>query len=216
MPKPFLMRGLAAVAVVGGLAFAGCAPSDSSQEQPSPSTSSSSDALSQMIEEGLAEAESDFQREVLTKAKRSGEVSEADWKEANNRYKTCLADQGYDVELIFQGSKVQTIRDAEEGEAGDANNADTQKRQQVDIECYAKTSAFINEIYDYINGTGGMDGDQVQRAVLQCLLDRGLVPKDTTYDEFLADLDQGEGQQFNPKGGPNEEKIMECWVEMTT
>lgn len=216
MPKPFLMRGLIALTVVGGLALAGCAASTNDQEAPPPSSSTSSDALEQLIEDGLAEAESDFQKEVLTKAKQSGEISEADWKEANNRYKSCLADQGYEVELVFQGSKVQTIRDAEEGETGDPNNPNTQKRQRIDIECYAKTSAFINEVYDYINGNGGMDGDQMQRAVLQCLLDRGLVPKDTTYDEFLADLDQGDGQQFNPEGGPDEEQIMECWIEMTT
>lgn len=216
MPKSFLRRGLVALAVVSGLALAGCAPSATTQEPVPPSTSSSSDALNQLIEDGLAEAGSDFQKEVLTKAKQSGEISEADWKEANNRYKSCMADQGYEVELVFQGSKVQTIRDAEEGETGDADNSVNRKRQQVDIECYAKTSAFINEVYDYINGTGSMDGDQIQRAVFKCLVDRGLVPKDTTYDEFLADLEQQGGKGFNPEGGPHEAEIRACWVETTT
>ena len=42
------------------------------------------------------------------------------------------------------------------------------------------------------------------------------MPNGTSYDEFLADLEQQNGQGFNPDGGPDEELIAACWVEMTS
>lgn len=219
MDKKPLKLGLATLALIGGLVVAGCAASPVQGGTPAQTTPDESDTLNEMIDRGLAESKSEFQTEVLTQAKSDGEISEANWKEANNLYKSCLSEQGYEVELIFQGSKVLTSGVADADDPGDPGNPDdpaTKQRQQVDVECYSKTSAHINEIYDYLNGNGGMDGDQVQRAVLQCLLDRGLVPEDTSYDEFLADLEQQNGLGFNPEGGPDEEKIRACWIEMTT
>lgn len=216
--QPFKF-GLAALTLLGGLLLAGCSSSPGAEEASTRTTPDDSDVLSEMIDRGLAESQSEFQTEVLTRAKSDGEISEADWKEANNRFKSCLSEQGYEVELLFQGSKVLTtavVEPDDMGGRGDPDDPETKRQQEATGECYSKTSAHINEIYSYINGDGGFDGDQMQRAVLECLIDRGLAPKDTTYDEFVTDLEQQNGQGFHPDGGPNEDEIQACWIEMTT
>jgi len=217
------LRSLATLAFAAAVLLTGCtAGSPSAAEPPAgPSAGStdggggagSSDMLDQMIADGLANAKSDFQREVLTQAQETGTISEADWKEAHSQEKKCLADQGYTVEMIYEGTKVLTQSEIDENES----SADAEKRKQASMECYEKTSSFINEIYSYLNGDGeaGMDGDTVQRAVLACLIERELVPAELAYDEFVADLEQNDGKQYAPNGQPNEEEIAQCWIENT-
>lgn len=128
---------------------------------------------------------------MLTQAKESGQISEADWKEANNRYKTCLSENGHKVELVYEGSRVLIMEEGSPGMSAQDMQASGQERSKDDLECYGKTSAFINEVYTYLNGGSDKpDGDTTQRAVLTCLIDRKLVPANTTYDEFVADLEQ--------------------------
>lgn len=208
-----LRRALAGLALVSVLALAGCS-STPPEPRPSNSGSNGSETLTQMIDTGLANAQSDFQEEVLTEAKKTGQISEADWKEANNRYKTCLTEQGFQVEIIYRGSTVQIQGEVD----GKQTPADREARQKADLSCYQKTAAHINEIYAYLNDDGsgnGLDGDTVQRAVLACLIDRELAPADTTYDEFVADLEQNDGKQFAPNGQDNEAEITKCWMENT-
>lgn len=170
MQTSLLRRAAACLALVAAMALAGCAGSPSA----SPSAASndgSSDALTQMIDDGIAQAQSDFQKEVLTRAKETGTISEADWKEANNRYKACLSEQGIQAEIVYQGSKVQV----QAVQSGKDTPESREASQKADLACYQKTSAFINEIYAYLNDDGsgnGMDGDTAQRAVLKCLIDR--------------------------------------------
>ncbi|MCX4471354.1 hypothetical protein OOK41_13725 [Micromonospora sp. NBC_01655] len=209
---------LAALCVTSALALTGCSTApETPAAEPSvaaPSDGGGAGAVDKLIRDGLANAKSDFQKEVLTTAKDTGKISEADWKEANNRFKDCLAAKGYQIELIFQGSKVLTQTVAG---SGDRSEADKQADAKASQECYEKTSAFINEVYALLAGGGQEkpDGDATQRAVLACLIDRGLVPEDTKYDEFLADLEQG-GKQFTPQqGSKNEAAVAKCWVENT-
>ncbi|MFB9748107.1 hypothetical protein [Leifsonia shinshuensis] len=175
----------------------------------------SSDAaptLDSLISDGLRQAKSEFQKEVLTKARETGSISEADWKEANNRYKACLDEQGYAADLLYDGSKVLMAFDADSNESEAAKKT----RQAADLACYQKTSAFINEVYAYLNGGSDRpDADAVQRAVLACLIDRKLVPADTSYDQFLADLEQNEGKQFGAQSAADEEAVTKCWIENT-
>lgn len=207
--------GGALLAATLALTFTGCS-STPEVKTPAPPTQSEqsgqSDALTQLIEEGLAQAGSDFQVEVLTKAKETGQISEADWKEANNRFKECMADLGRDVEIVYEGSRALVME-----EAGTLNEDDMEgsaaDRNQDTVQCQKKTNGFINEIYEYINGNSAGSSDDVQRAVLNCLIERELVPADTTYEQFVTDLEQNEGKQYS--GGDNEDEITACWIENT-
>lgn len=210
------IRGVLLAATLA-LTFTGCSstPKADTPAQPSQTEQSGqSDALTQLIENGLAQAGSEFQIEVLTKAKESGQISEADWKEANNRFKECMADLGRDVEIVYEGSRALVMEEANtlnknemEGSAADRN--------QDTVQCQKKTNGFINEIYEYINGNSAGSADDVQRAVLSCLIERELVPADTTYEQFVTDLEQNEGKQYSPSGGENEDEITACWIENT-
>ncbi|MDJ1370252.1 hypothetical protein C7K25_02495 [Gulosibacter molinativorax] len=210
------------LALAGALLITGCASTETDPAPASPDANvidgGNTSTLDLLISDGLANAQSDFQREVLQEARESGQISEDDWKEANNQYKACLVAKGYEVEVIYNGTDVLIQGEAETEGTVDEQKAAGELRQQADRECYEKTSAFINEIYSYLNGgqqAGGLDGDTVQRAVLACLIDRDLVPSDTSYDGFLADLEQNGGKQFTPNGQENEEDIAACWVENT-
>lgn len=167
-----------------------------------------SDTLTQMIDEGLANAQSDFQRKVLEKAKKTGKISEADWKEANNQNKECMASLGYDIEITYEGSKVLMLMEAEGGEDDPAN----EKRRQDSIECGDKTSAYINEIYSYLVGDQP-DGDEQLRAIFNCIIENELAPKDTTFDEFESDLEQNDGKQYGMSDDPDGAEITKCWTD---
>lgn len=167
-----------------------------------------SDTLSQMIDEGLANAQSDFQKEVLVRAKKTGKISEADWKEANNQTKECMAALGYDIDITYEGSNVLMFMDAE----GDEDDPANKKRRQDSMECGDKTSAYINEIYSYLAGDQP-DGDEQLRAVFDCIIENELAPKDTTFDEFEADLEQNDGEQYGMSDDPDKTGITKCWTD---
>lgn len=178
-----------------------------------PQGSTESPSVDRLIEEGLANAKSDFQREVLTKVRDSGSLSEADWKEANTQRAQCLQDKGFAVEIIYDGADVLLQADVPAEDVG-PSGAEDSGLSSADQECYEKTSAFINEIYSSLNGGAqSVDSDGVQRAVLQCLIDRELVPADTSYEEFVTDLEQNEGKQFSPQGTGDNDPIAACWTE---
>lgn len=174
----------------------------------------SENTLQALIDDGLANAKSDFQKEVLNKAQKSGEISEADWKEANEQYKSCLIDAGQDVELVYEGSQVLVKGEVNEG--GEPGDDEAQQREhEEDAECYEKTSMYINEIYAYLNDDGSeQNHEEVERAVYDCLIETGVIPKDTTFDEFSSELSKDEGPQISNEETPVDEQA-ECWEKVT-
>ncbi|UBH05876.1 hypothetical protein K8P10_001387 [Leucobacter sp. Psy1] len=194
-------------AVLTALLLAGC--TSGSPEEPAPEEP---ETLAQMIEEGLANAQSDFQREVLEKAKETGEISEADWKEANNQKKECMAAMGYEMDVVYEGSKVLWIMDLDEAEDEEAQK----KRDRDTIDCSEKTSAYIDEIYSFLAGDQpGADGSDPLRAVFDCLVKNDLIPKDTTFDEFQASSGYDEDEQPSDEESPEDEAIAKCWADNT-
>lgn len=203
----------AALALVAGLFLTGCsaaadpdgsAPVSSTQQADSGATEDAN--LATLIDRGLQEVQSDFQREVLQKAKDTGELSEADWKEANNRFVQCAEDGGLEVELMYQGAEVQYISPAGE----DSTEEQRAMENELVLECEMKTNAFIKEVYAYLNQSGGSGEDYaMERAIMACLVDRDLAPEDITFEQFMADLETGTSE-FAP--GASEEHAA-CWME---
>lgn len=170
----------------------------------------STDTLQELIDDGLANAKSDFQKQVLKKVQEKGELSEADWKEANEQYKACLIAAGHDVELVYEGTQVLIKGKVSEG--GEPGDEEAQQRErEQDTECYEKTSMYINEIYAYLNDDGSeQDHEEVERAVHECLIDTGVLPESTTFEEFSAELKKDEGPQISNEDTPEDEQA-ECW-----
>lgn len=201
---------LALTCLVSMLGVSGCATTGTSSETGTAAGTSGQVTLEQIIADGLSDAKSDFQKEVLTKVQETGTISEADWKEANSMQAACMTEKGYPTEVIYEGTKVILKTEAAPG----AGEAESEAERADTIECYDKTSAYINEAYAYINGgPNQVDPDAVQRAVLQCLIDGGLVPAETSYEEFVADLQQNEGKQYSPAEGENADATAACWRE---
>lgn len=199
---------LAAIVLPLSLLLSGCA------EDTEMRVDKSTNALQELIDDGLANAKSDFQKEVLNQAQKSGEISEADWKEANEQYKSCLIAAGQDVELVYEGAQVHVRGEAKEGGDPTDEKAQQQEREQ-DIECYEKTSMYINEIYAYLNGDGSEhDSEEIERSVYDCLIETGVIPPETTFDEFSSELSKDEGPQISNEDTPEDEQA-ECWEKAT-
>ncbi len=207
MPN-YLVRGSTiCAALLCSLFLIGCSTLPA---HPSGSTEDDSGVLGKMLDDGLANAPSEFQQEVLMKFKKSGVLGESEWKEANNRRKNCFIEKGYAAEVVYVGSNAQMRVEVE----GVETPAEQERRRQVDVDCYQQTSAYINEIYDYLNGgSHRYEGDAVERAVFECLVKRELIPHHTKYDEFLSDLENNEGKQFSSNGSKNGEDFSRCWAE---
>lgn len=190
------------------LLLSGCAEDSEARVDESENT------LQALIDDGLANAKSDFQKEVLSKAQESGEISEADWKEANEQYESCLIDAGQNVELVYEGSQVLVKGEVNEG--GEPGDDETRQREREEnAKCYEKTSMYINEIYAYLNDGGTeQDHEEVERAVYECLIETGVIPKDTTFDEFASELAKDEGPQISNEETPVDEQA-ECWEKVT-
>ncbi|KAB1638839.1 hypothetical protein [Pseudoclavibacter terrae] len=170
--------------------------------------------LGQIISDGLTNAKSETQREVLAKAQETGVISESDWKEANARYAECMNDKGYNAEIVYEGADAFLQTEEAAGQGDDQGAAPDGAVQEDGHECYDKTSAFINEAYSLINGgQSAVSPEEMQRAVLQCLIDRELVPADTTYEEFVADLEQNDGKQYSPQSTEEGDPFAACWME---
>lgn len=203
----------ASLSLVLAAVLGGCSTNTSSSAEED-STAQTSDSVSELIEDGLANAQSEFQREVLEKAQKSGTISEADWKEANNQFLDCMIDKGHDMELVYEGSQVMVRGEAGANEAPGGDEAEQTARQEDFSDCSAKTSDYINEIYSYLNSDGStQDPEEIERAVYDCLIESEVIPKDTTFDEFSRELSSGEGTQVTDENTP-EGEYDACWEKV--
>ncbi|WP_029088612.1 hypothetical protein [Brevibacterium album] len=184
---------------------------DPAAPQEQPAGSGADDTLAQLIDKGLEQVQSDFQREVLQKAKETGEVSEADWKEANNRLAQCAKDGGLEIELMYQGAEVQYISPA----GTDSTEETRAKENELILECEMKTNAFIKDAYAYLNGSQGPGEDYaLERAVLACLIDKELVPEGTTLEQFLASMNNDDAtSRTDESSTEGNEEYDACWRE---
>lgn len=199
---------LASLALVLGACSSTTDSADGTQGSTTASGSAGSSSIDALIEEGLAADIDDVQRQILSTAQKTGEVSEADWKEANNRYVQCMSERGHSYQVSYQGTEVVFTRESASGGNGQEDVAEKNDA----LECGTLTNTYVNGLYQYLYGSDPVQNSQdMERAVLACLIDKGLVPDSTTFDEFSADLSQG-GTQFMGEGDPRQAEFEECWV----
>jgi hypothetical protein len=204
---------LAAVALFGGAALVGCAAADGAAGDP---TTSVAPLLVAYIDSLFEDPDgmTDFQRDILLRARQTGAVSEADWKEANNLTVACLQERGFPTEVSYEGAETifQTFPDPQQ--------TDEQRAQmRAAITDCSKLSVQVNSLYRYIYGDpANQDPNHVPRAIYDCLIEADLIPESTAYEEFFADFSsqggtesgsgEGETSLYGPDRGPG---FQECW-----
>ena len=181
-----LGRWLAGALLVGAL-LTGCS-SAGAEDQPSGGEKIAAN-LGALFEQYLARDDlSDFEREVLERAKETGEISAEDYEDAHAQEASCMADAGYDIGYeklangLYKSSPhlPQLADNAENGKQVDAY-------MTASGECAEGVSMVIESLYTLQQGNPDLLVDQDEAAV-QCLRKAGLVPGDYTAETFAAEL----------------------------
>ena len=146
---------------------------------------------------------------VLEKAKRTGTVTEADWKELHELEGRCFQEKtGYPTTVIFDGIRayLQSIR----GTALPTEEEDEEARL-ASLECYEKYASAVDNVYGYLyGGPMNRDVELAPRAIYACLKDEKLVPESVTWEEYAADFfSDSDDKIYGPDVDPG---IKECWM----
>lgn len=139
-----------------------------------------------LIEEQLANSElSDFETEVLTRARERGTISQADYETAHERYKECMAQSGVTAdERRFPNGVIHST-------PGSPNAEFTVERlADIDFGCAVGTLAVIDELYVVQQGNPDLIRD-LEAAGAACLVREGLAPAGFGREDFAAAFGPG-------------------------
>jgi len=148
---------------------------------------------------------------ILNQAKLTGAISEADWKEVNQRTAECLQEKsGYPTTVVYEGANAYL----QQNQGTELPSGDTDRQIERDtIACVDQFSGAVNTVYRYLYG-GPMyrDPEFVPRAIYDCLKDKELIPKSVTWEEFEADYwsstQNPDDKIYGPEAGPGFDT---CW-----
>ncbi len=138
-----------------------------------------------------AEASTDFERSALE----DGEVSRAEYEEANSRFKDCMDDRGFSTNLIQDSSGLYTYETAGGGEALDT----------AFVDCSTGTILLVGGLYSdtLLNPNNVL----FEELLVDCFARAGLTDGDFTVDDF-QDTHQrfslGQDGQSEPIGTPSD------------
>jgi len=182
-----LGRWLAGALLVGAL-LTGCS-SAGGQDQPSGGEKIAAN-LGALFEQYLARDDlSDFEREVLERAKETGEISAEDYEDAHAQEASCMAAAGYDIAYeklangLYKATPPPLPQDADNAENGKLVDA----YMAMSNTCSDGVSKVVESLYMLQQGNPDLLVDQDEAAV-QCLRKAGLVPGDYTAETFAAEL----------------------------
>jgi hypothetical protein len=193
---------LAAAVFAGAAILAGCAadapaapPSSpaavgDSQAAPGPperpNTAPASGEPAEIAQAGLDSGQvGDFQRQLLQGYLETGDISEADWKQANADNVACMAALGHETTTVYDGAV------ATESMTGTGATRDEAIQRAADSEaCATEHSRYVNQVYAASRGqsTGAQSGD-ADDAIRQCYIAKGIIGEDTTPSQWQLNLD---------------------------
>jgi hypothetical protein len=178
----------ASLAVLGGLA--GCSGNSGGASSPSRASTSAAGVgqrmapnLTALFQQALKDPKlTPFEREVLTRAARTGRISDADYEEMHNRYARCMKDLGFPQTFTKMPNGIYQIQgsvpaDMDEKTFHDTYNAATLKCSYPAIDALYKTQ----------QGNPDLLANPYEVAV-RCLVKIGAVPPSYTTDALKADL----------------------------
>lgn len=166
------------LALIVGLTLAGCSSPDEPDAPQSTQQTNGSNAdnpYAPVIEEYLAQATNDFEREALERALESGSVSEADYQEAVNGLLQCLDGKGFTTEAVPDPTTGVVQYMTEGSTEGDGFEAAFE-------ECSLGTTYLVGSLYDQM-ATNPNNQDFIELTV-QCLVRKGVYPEGFTAEDF--------------------------------
>lgn len=187
MGAPHVGRRAARIATALGLvALAGCGQSGQSTGRP-PGTQTLAEALE--VESDFATSE--FERDVLDRAKERGSIAAADYEEAVSRYLECAGAAGHAIDTVKQPNGIYRWLPRESVDE-DAYLDDTYR-------CAEGTTMIIEALYKL--QVMNPDGLDIGTAAVRCLRENGLVDEAYGLEDFNDDAAEGfSGTPFDASG----------------
>lgn len=151
------------------------------------SISRSTASYETQLHQALQSATSDFEKQVLTKAIKAGKISEADYREANEKYQQCMISKGDQISF----STDQSTGLMQESMNVDGQAYDSDKVNSDSIACAKGTNLLIRDLYERMN-TNPTNSDDIE-LIVSCLKRKKLVPKSFTKQDYLTESSKTDG-----------------------
>lgn len=191
MSKSFRML-LATGLAVSLLTLNACSPNLNSSHSRAQSSSGadisqSTASYETQLRQALQSATSDFEKHVLTKAIKAGKISEADYREANEKYQQCMISKGDQITF----STDQSTGLMQESMDVDGQDYDSDKVNSDSIACAKGTNLLIRDLYERMT-TNPSNADDIE-LIVSCLKRKKLVPNSFTKQDYLNESSKTDG-----------------------
>ncbi|MBO1740408.1 hypothetical protein [Leifsonia sp. TF02-11] len=166
------------------ISAAGCTPA----EQPGGKLASTYVAL---IEAELASGNlTDFETDVLTRARERGSISQSDYEAAHTRYKECMASKGIVAqERRYPNGIIHSTP------PGPDDSFTIDDLAEANFACGVGTTAAIDQLYSVQQGNPDLLRDR-NEAGAACLVREGIAPVSFSREDFAATFD-GPGSDYS-------------------
>ncbi|GAA3747121.1 hypothetical protein GCM10022225_33630 [Plantactinospora mayteni] len=171
----------ALLAVAALIALPGCATESTTDALPQRGTGEQMKPLVEQFKDARAQARSDFEREALDRAIKTGKIDPADYEEAFNRYRRCAQDAGLDETYTKLPNGIYRVTPASAIE-------DVEAHGKVMVKC-AQDAGLVSLEALYRTQVDNPDllADP-KLVVVRCLVKVGLVPPDYTVEKLSTFL----------------------------
>lgn len=171
---------------LAAVALAGCSGgSDPKPGRPAAGARIAPDMVTLMKQIDRRTDLSPFEREVLTRSIKSGQIADADYEEAHDRYARCVTQAGYKETYTKLANGVYQVH-YQPGAA--PSTAQAKAWFDATGECAKGTLAMIESLYTLQQGNPDLLANP-REVVVQCLVQEGLAPADYTVAKLDKDLE---------------------------
>ncbi len=180
---------LASVVICFLLPLSACSTNAANYDASSSSSENSETATSyeSQLKQALQSATSDFEKQVLKKAIKTGKISDSDYREANEKYQQCMISKGDPITF----STDQSTGLMQESMNVDDQNYDSDKVNSDSIACAEGTNLLIRDLYERM-ATNPSNSDEIE-LIVSCLKRKKLVPESFTKQDYLTESAKPDG-----------------------
>lgn len=180
---------LASAVICFLLPLSACSTSAANHDASSSSSENSETATSyeSQLKQALQSATSDFEKQALKKAIKTGKISDSDYREANEKYQQCMIAKGDPITF----STDQSTGLMQESMNVDDQNYDSDKVNSDSIACAEGTNLLIRDLYERM-ATNPSNSDEIE-LIVSCLKRKKLVPESFTKQDYLTESAKPDG-----------------------